>query len=254
MKWIDNILQSGIELKRTDINYSRIRFFHIVAFLGIIIFTYYVIVNLQIKDYYPAFLEITFIILLLTALIILRVTKKMEISFQIGAFVITAMSIHNFGTGGFFATGNLWIYLYPPAIFLLMGYRKGVYWTLALFAFMITAAILQSIRVIDMPYIPYETWLTVISMAIISLVVLIYARGQEARSRLIESQAGDIRHATSDLEKANIELKKEAKQREIVMQELEAKKEQSDKMNKLMVGREKKIIELKEEIKNLESK
>ena len=177
MKWHNNLLQSGQELKPTDINYSRIRFFNIVGILGIIIFAYYIIVNLQIKDYYPAFLEFSFIILLLVALIILRRRKNPDISLQIGAFVLTGMSIHNFGTGGFYATGNLWVYFFPPAIFLLVGYKRGIYWTIALFTFMIVAAVGQSMRIINLPYSSYESWLTIITLAVISLVVLIFARG-----------------------------------------------------------------------------
>ena len=118
---------------------------------------------------------------------------------------------------------------------------------------MIVAAIGQSMMLIEMPYPSYETWLSIITLAVISLVVLIFARGQEKRSQLITTQAGDIRHATADLEKANMDLKKEIKQRESAMTELEAKKEQAEKMNKLMVGREKKIIELKEEVKKLKA-
>jgi len=227
---------------------TRKRFLSGVAVLGVIAFVAYGVVNIFIGDYGPAYFELALGGFLVVSIILLSKEKTTPAAFVIGALVITIISIHNFGTGGFSGTGPFWVFMFPAIIFVLQGARRGLIWLGALFAAMLVILWLRPFP--DYYILPYDNFSILMFLAVLAVVsglMYFYQRTQEKNEKIIITQA-------EKLSAESIDLQRSLEEKEQALQQMSEQQKEVEKLNRLMVGREIRMKELKSEIDKLKDK
>ncbi|MFA6295966.1 MAG: hypothetical protein WC663_01290 [Patescibacteria group bacterium] len=230
--------------------FSKKRFFYFLAIIGMLIFSAYAFINLYLKDFSTAILEFVFVVMLLAAIILINFPKYWNTALFLGSLTITFISIHNYSTGGFDSTGLYWVYMFPPIIFMVQGYKKGLYWSIIFYAILLIIFFLHLSNVslpkyFSFPYSTYTLIIFLISLAIILILFCIYQREQERFQKLLNVQIEQNKKVSENLRKSLFARDESFKKTEEKTNELET-------LNSLMIGRELKIIELKNKIKELE--
>ncbi len=227
---------------------SRKRFLVGVAILGAVIFVSYAIVNFTISDIWPAYLELALGIVCVLAIILIRYERTVTAALVTGALVIAIISIHNFGTGGFYSTGPFWIFMFPPIIFVLRGYRRGLIWLGAMFGvFLLIWWLRPWPDYFTLPYSDFFILMFLIVLAVVSVLIYFYQYSQEQSQRMIARQ-------TLQLQKNNASLQRQIEEKEQAMKEMTEKQAEVEKLNRLMIGREIRMKEMKEEIALIKGK
>ena len=253
MNFSDNFLQGGHNLKKNDIQYYRVRFFNYLAVIAFTLFSIFIIFDSLRGDYLSAGIELFLIILLIGALLILRLKNGMRAALIIGSLIIFILCLFNFIDGGFQTAGILWIFIFPPVIFLLRGYKFGVTWASVFISILIIFGILDAAGVYSLKYNSYSIWISIIIFFVISIIIIIFSRLQDKRGKIISEQSKEVSKTSKKLLASNKELKIAIEERQKIIEELKIEKENAEKLSKAMVGRENRIIELKEEVKKLKS-
>lgn len=149
-------------------------------------------------------------------------------------------------TGGIQDTGIFWFYVMPTSVFFLSGRRGGVFWMGVVFLFSITIVFLQTYGVVDTPYSTVTVRQMLFSLLVASVMVYAY-------EKRVESENVGSRRKTKELMKLNEDLAQEIASRREAEKQLTSRTDELERTNRLLVGRELRMIELKKEIKKLKN-
>ena len=190
--------------------------------------------------------RIAFLIVILNYIVLLMTKNYQRATHFIlmaGTFVVTSL----FATGGWEGTGYIWTFAYLPYAFFLANQQTSRLWVAVLVAVDGVLFALDSAGIIDIPYSLTQIGVFFASLGIFLLCMLLY---QEASYRNITK----YEKSQHDLSMTNEKLADEIKQHQKSEEELSLRAAELEKVNKYMMERELKMVELKEKIKQLESK
>jgi hypothetical protein len=218
---------------------DRNSFLSVTTKIAIALFGIYALSNFVSKDFPSAIMQAIMVILLVFSLMVQK--RKMVWSINIATFVLAYITLYNFTTGGVAQTGVYWIFLFPGLVFTFQGKKNGLRWTIPVFIVLILAAIGSIFY--GFPKSPYSTFVIINQLMILAILSgtsyfrqNIVEKGQDSFKALIKKINEDSNSLTKTLNR------------------LEDRSQDLEKLNRFMIGRELKMIQLKEENKILESK
>lgn len=231
-----------------DTKRSRLVFLVGVAIFGICLLTFFAVWNYFVADYIPMLIEFLLAAVLVVTIFIVPHPRTFNLAIFLGSAVIAIISWHNFATGGFETTGIMMVFLFPPIIFVLQGYRKGLWWS-AVFTLICLAFYYfrPGETYFSIPYSDFFVGMFFLTFIVLTALIFFYQYTQEKTQKALERKSQHIKQANLSLEKEIVERKRNLK-------EAEEKKEEYEKINELMLGREIRIKQLKDEIEYLRKK
>ncbi|MEK7145751.1 MAG: hypothetical protein AAB802_01040, partial [Patescibacteria group bacterium] len=179
--------------------------------------------------------------------VILKVFKQVLVSVYLTLLLVFATSAFVLKTGVDFGTGIFWSVTGPLIFFLLTGKRRGAALSILLLLMVLTALVLDYFLVIDTAFKLNEMR----EPLLIYLVIVICSATMEHFRELGERNNFRTNKETSGINK---QLENEIKERKKIEAQLKIHSLEMEKLNKLMIGRELKMVEMKKELDLLKGK
>ncbi|MEI7604372.1 MAG: hypothetical protein WCJ19_05120 [bacterium] len=226
---------SVLDHKKQYINFSAI-----IAFL--VLFGY-ALINIYLNDYNPALFEIFCALGFIIAAYMMNYRNKYEIGITIGNAIISILAVYNFITGGFSSTGIFWVFVLICVIFYINGI-KSLFWVTALMVALLISTILSVFNLIYIPYSLFEIFMFFVSSIIISIFTFFYNKKINDSIQAINDKNIELNNTMKKLQEKNEELQMSYNDLNKTTQEL-------DTANKLMIGRELRMVEIKQELEDI---
>ena len=236
-----NYLTSGFVFDKDDPRLPRLMFLNGINLLGMIIFVSISMINLLIKDYPWFVFEFAIFLMLFFSVFYIRKTGKTKLPIALGVLVNVIMALDNILIGGFNNTGILWIYPFPAIAFFLVGRKKGLLSTAFLLLVFILLYAFHALDLLALPYSDFTLQMFLVTFIVTSMLFYFYQLSIERGNNLILRQSITLRNA-------NKRLEEEVRERKKYSEELKKEKEEFENLNKLMIGRELRINELKKKM------
>lgn len=180
-------------------------------------------------------------------LVILKVFEKDQLSVFLTLLLVFATLGFLVKTGGQDGTGIFWAVSTPLIFFLLTGKRRGLGLSVFLLLIVLVALVLDYFQFLDAAFNLVEMR----EPALIYFVVMICSYTMEHFRELGEQSSWKTSKETSGMNK---QLENEIQGRKRIESQLKKHGEEVEKLNKLMIGRELKMVEMKKELDLLKGK
>ena len=226
----------------------RLRTLNIFTISGVIFFLVFAHIYLLVLDNPLGWgVEILITLILMTNLIFVRKTKNVDLASTVVIFALIPFYIFIINTGGIAQTGLFWLHPFPIVAFYFKGKKYGSYWSIVLLAYLVVLFTLKQFDIHLTPLDPTPIRQATMSYILMVIFIYSYANAMEKKEEIIKNSATKLNKLNSTLTITNKKLKKQYKESQDRTEELE-------KINKLTVGRELRMTELKKEIEELKSK
>lgn len=223
-----------------DTEENKENFLKSIAVTGALFIGGYAIWNLIIGDLFYGILEAILSLCLVVSLVFIM-ERRLSSATGLGSFVLFYVALQNFCTGGFDNTGMLWSFVFPILIFMIQGGKAGSKWSGSFFLIVAVAIVGDNyVGWYDLPYPDFTLATFVVVFTVISAICYYYQIVLERDQILVAKIARESEKPSKDLLKA--------------LSDYKLKTEELEKLNSFMSGRELRMIELKEKIKELEKK
>lgn len=180
--------------------------------------------------------------------------RASHIILSMGTLVVVSL----FATGGWMGTGYLWPFAYLPYAYFLADKPTSRLWVGILVLADLILLALHIFKIIVIPYSPAALINYFAALSVFNFCMLFYQGAFYKFEQLVKNEASELEVLNAKLSKEisnrkQIEaaLNEEINSRKKAESELNERAEMMSKLNDLMVGRELKMVELKEQIKNL---
>lgn len=245
----ENIRQIFSPDNRVTTEINQIRFLVVWGGIGCIIFTTYAVINFYLQDYPIAIIELLLAVIILFAVVIGVKSKQSNPATFIGLIPILIISVHNFISGGFDETGILWCYTLPLVAVFLVGKQLGFY--LHVFFVMCTYLfyLLATTDSFTFLYTDFEYFMFVVTLSIVFILTYLFQTAADSKSELIEKTAQELIEKNKQLKDRLDQLGSTKKRLAESVYKLEDANKDLDEMNKTLIGRELRMIQLKKELK-----
>lgn len=237
----------------TDPEMVRTKFFVFYGSFGFLAFSIYSAINFILGDTVAGIFEL---ILALFSLFLTFLTIKTKSPFwgeTLGIIPLLFISINNFVNGGFLDTGIYWTYVVPLVAIFLCGIRKGTIIGLTFVA----ATALYYYGGTFFGYIPrYNSWQYYTYLASFLSVLFMSILFQQAWNQsqgIIRSQRDRVEKIKQKLEEKVTELEKTKANLENSLNVINKTHEQLQKQTDVLINRELRMAELKDEITKLKA-
>jgi signal transduction histidine kinase len=97
------------------------------ALIGMVIFPIYTVINLYLKDYQAAILELIALFLITISFYDVKKNKRLFPGLRLGIAALMLVLWQNFYSSGFDNTGVLWLYFWPLGTFLIGGAKRAFF-------------------------------------------------------------------------------------------------------------------------------
>lgn len=188
INFLEDFLNSGLDLDDTDPRYFQIRFINGLAIAGSFFFVVFGFLNIAAEKAVLGFVEIGIAVVVLLSLYFIRKTGSLTVTVFIIAVALVGATGLLLTTGGFEETGIFWIFSFPGILMILWGFKKGVSWMLLIFSFIALLTVLNYYQLINSPYSQQSLLIFQISLLFTTSFLFIYQSIQEKNYSFIDKQ------------------------------------------------------------------
>jgi len=233
----------------------KLRFFIAFASIGAFFFILFAIINIIVKDYVPAIIEIALTLLIFLLIIKTLKSRNLFWATNFGLIPIIVISLINFLNGGFNNTGIYLTFGLPLVCLFLAGRRKGTYavlfylFCITLIQFVLTDYISRAVEYDNFTFLIY-----LVGFLIVYVMTWLYHTAWNLSEEVVENDKKYIEQSKNDLERQVKELEKVKSELQQSLKKTQEANEELRRVNRVIIGRELKMAELKDRIRELEKK
>ncbi|HZE87886.1 MAG TPA: ATP-binding protein [Methylomirabilota bacterium] len=199
-----NLLYSG-SLETENIALLKQFFFiNTFALLGFVSAFVFGTLHIFAKHYYVGFPEILGGIVFLLTILLLRVSKKLQLCKISLLITLGVLLIVMLATGGTAHTGIFWYFSFPVVAFFLMGKEKGTFWILSLYIVTLLLFILGSRGIVSVAYTFIEIRQLLASLLVTSILVYLYQSSIERTEVALEQGSDQLQIAKRAIEQEKV--------------------------------------------------
>ncbi|HSX41639.1 MAG TPA: ATP-binding protein [Candidatus Saccharimonadales bacterium] len=171
----------------------------------------------------------------------LRLTRQVETA-AVGMTLILGVSLtFLILVGGLENTGTYWVFVFPVVAYFLHGRRVGTVWMSLFLLDIVAVGLLEAVGIVGTPYSLANLRQMLISLIVVSVLVYL-------DQRLIDTNKFELEDRSRELERANKQLSGMIHSLEEANILITHAKNEADKLNRLTVDRELKMIEFKRQL------
>lgn len=217
---------------------------------GMTAFSIYSFINFVVGDFPIAILELVLVIY--TAIVTVKTIKNNDLKFasNFGVVPLIVITVHNFISGGFYGTGLLWCYTFPLVATFISGKRKGALLSFYFIMFTFFFYIINKANPLLLPaeflYGDFYYLMFALTISVVSFMTYIYQAAWDASDKKLLSEQYKLSVSLEELESTKEKL-------ENAIAEVAERNQELTRINKIMINRELRMVELKSMLKKLDN-